>query len=408
MHFTARPGLYSLALLIVLVGSLSAAEAETPLAKWENGPAAGDDHFTIGVWLQDPANAQRYRDLGVNLYIGLWQGPTRAQLEALREAEMPVIARQNDLARTMLEEEDELLQVIVGWKHQDEPDNAQRQDDGWGPPVPPEQISRIRDKWHEHDGTRPVYLNLGQGVAWDGWIGRGERTGKPEDYSEYQKGADILSFDIYPAASTRATRGEHWRVGYGVKRLRAWTDDDKPVWNILEASRISGAGKVTPQEMRAQVWMSIIYGSTGITWFVHEFEDGRYVTDRAIFDDDELRLVMRQLNARLQELAPVIHGPTVEDGHTVELTEGEGDDRIKRDYGIAPVATMQKRHEGAVYLFAVRMRDATAEARFTIDGLEGGDEVAIIGEDRTLRSRDGTFSDKFEAWDSRIYRIESE
>ena len=394
------------AMFASVLASVSVADTESPLAKWENGPSADPAHFPIGVWMQDPVHAERYKELGINLYIGLWQGPTRGQLEALLEAEMPVIASQNDLARTMLEEEDDLLGVIVAWKHQDEPDNAQREGDGWGPPVPPQRIERIQEKWHKHDGTRPVYLNLGQGVAWDGWIGRGERTGKPQDYPAYQEGADILSFDIYPAASTRATRGEHWRVGYGVKRLRAWTDDDKQVWNILEASRISGAGKVTPQEMRAQVWMSIIYGSTGITWFVHEFEDGRYVTDRAILDDDELRPVMRQLNARLQKLAPVIHSPTVEQGHTIELTEGEGDDRIKRDYGIAPIATMQKRYEGAVYLFAVRMRDAAAEARFTIDGLEGEHEVAIIGEDRTLRSRDGTFDDKFEAWDCRIYRLE--
>ncbi|MFH1566370.1 MAG: hypothetical protein ABIL09_00100, partial [Gemmatimonadota bacterium] len=53
-------------------------------ARWTNGPPQGDDYFPIAVWLQDPANAARYQAAGINLYVGLWQGPTEAQLEALR------------------------------------------------------------------------------------------------------------------------------------------------------------------------------------------------------------------------------------------------------------------------------------------------------------------------------------
>ena len=48
------------------------------------------------------------------------------------------------------------------------------------------------------DATRPVYLNLGQGVAADTWYGRGNRTNHPEDYPLDSQGADILSFDTYP------------------------------------------------------------------------------------------------------------------------------------------------------------------------------------------------------------------
>lgn len=38
-------------------------------ARWENGPSAGDDYFPIAVWLQNPSNASRYRQAGINLYI---------------------------------------------------------------------------------------------------------------------------------------------------------------------------------------------------------------------------------------------------------------------------------------------------------------------------------------------------
>ena len=72
------------------------------------------------------------------------------------------------------------------------------------------------------DPDRPVMLNLGQGVAWDGWYGRGVRTNHPEDYAEYAKGCDIASFDIYPACHDNAeVAGKLWYVARGVDRLQA-------------------------------------------------------------------------------------------------------------------------------------------------------------------------------------------
>src|SRR5947209_1716701 len=62
---------------------------------WTHGPPFAAPYFPIGVWLQDPQNAPRYRDAGFNLYVGLWQGPTEEQLAALAAAGMPVICAQN-------------------------------------------------------------------------------------------------------------------------------------------------------------------------------------------------------------------------------------------------------------------------------------------------------------------------
>src|ERR1041385_7068733 len=48
-------------------------------------PAISEDpgFFPIAVWLQDPRNAVRYREAGINLYVALWKGPTEEQLAAL-------------------------------------------------------------------------------------------------------------------------------------------------------------------------------------------------------------------------------------------------------------------------------------------------------------------------------------
>ena len=69
-----------------------------------------------------------------------------------------------------------------------------------------------------------MLLNLGQGVAWDNYIGRGVRRNHPEDYPEYIKGCDIASFDIYPAVHDHAdVAGKLWFVADGVTRLRKWS-----------------------------------------------------------------------------------------------------------------------------------------------------------------------------------------
>ena len=52
----------------------------SPYAQWQNGPPTDPAFFPLGVWVQDPRNAEPYQEIGVNTYVGLWQGPTEDQL----------------------------------------------------------------------------------------------------------------------------------------------------------------------------------------------------------------------------------------------------------------------------------------------------------------------------------------
>ena len=63
---------------ILAMGSLVLARGEGPT--WSNGLPTDPGFFPIGVWLQPPSRAQAYRDAGINLYVGLWKGPTEEQL----------------------------------------------------------------------------------------------------------------------------------------------------------------------------------------------------------------------------------------------------------------------------------------------------------------------------------------
>ena len=283
-----------------------ARKAPGPYAKWRFGPGRDANYFPIAVWLQDPKNAAKYKAAGINLYVGLWKGPTERQLAALKKARMPVICPQNAVG---LEHRGDPL--IVGWMHGDEPDNAERRKDGKGydPPIPPATIIADYKKIRAVDPTRPVLLNLGQGVAWDGWHGRGVRTNHPEDYPEYVKGCDIASFDIYPVVRLRPqVKGKLWYVARGVKRLVRWTDGKKPVWNCIECTRIGNVKvKLTPRQIRAEVWMSIVHGSRGLIYFVHQFKP-RFI-EAALLHDKQMLAAVTRINKRIHALAPVLNSP---------------------------------------------------------------------------------------------------
>ena len=45
---------------------------------WSHGPPSTPEYFPIAVWLQDPRQAARYKDAGINLYVALWRGPTES------------------------------------------------------------------------------------------------------------------------------------------------------------------------------------------------------------------------------------------------------------------------------------------------------------------------------------------
>ena len=359
--------------------------------QWKNGPPADAGFFPIAVWLQNPAKAGQYKQAGINTYVALWRGPTEKQLAELKEAGMKVICHQNETGLRLAADS-----TIIGWMHGDEPDNAQSlgRGKGYGPPIPPAKIVAGYNKIRQADPTRPVLLNLGQGVAWDGWHGRGVRTNHPEDYPEYLKGCDIASFDIYPAAHDKPqVAGNLWYVAGGVERLVKWTEGKKPVWNCIECTRINNPNrKATPHEVRCEVWMSIIHGSTGLIYFVHEWQPK--FNESALLSDPEMLAAVTKINRQIAELAPVLNSPTIEEAASVSS-----------DNNRVPVAIVAKKHEGATYIFAVAMRGEAATATFTVRHAEGGKTVEVIGENRTIACRDGTFTDSFGPWDVHLYRI---
>ena len=390
-------------LFVVLVLQLAASvDAGTRPTSRPASLLADPARFPIAVWLQSPRNAAKYQSIGINLYVGLWNGPTAEQLSALEKAGMPVICMQNaEGLKPRWQRE------IVGWMLDDEPDNAQSlgQGKGYGPPITPQAVLERYKAVKANDAGRPVLLNLGQGVAWDGWYGRGVRSNHPEDYPQYVLAGDIVSFDIYPAVHDRKeVAGKLWYVGRGTQRLAQWADGarpegqkpvgqkpagHKPVWTCIECTHISNAAvKPTPEQVRAEVWMAIIHGARGIVYFSHQFEP-RFV-EAGLLEDAQMMAAVGRLNGQIQELAPIINS-----AEPAELAKVQSAPQ-------APVAIMTRRQGSEAVVFAVGMSEATTKATFSLGGATG--RVEVIGEGRTLEAEDGTWTDEFRGYEAHVYR----
>jgi hypothetical protein len=365
---------------------------------WKTGKLADPNFFPLAVWLQSTGNAAKYKAAGINTYVALWRGPTDEQLAELKKQGIVVVCSQNAAGREHLGDP-----TILAWMHGDEPDNAQaiRGQKGYGPPVEPAKIVADYERIKAADPTRPVLLNLGQGVAWDNYIGRGVRRNHPEDYAEYVKGADIASFDIYPAChENQEVAGKLWFVAGGVSRLRKWAGDSRLVWNCIECTRIHNkTTKATPQQVKAEVWMSIVRGSKGLIYFCHEWEP-KFV-EAGLLADAEMLKEVTAVNAQIQELAPVINSRDSPGLVTIESSRPD-----------VPVEAAVRRHNHNLYIFAVSMRGEETSATFKLpdylnkDALKPEAKTAkVLGEDRSVEVAGGAIRDTFAPWAVHLYQI---
>jgi len=357
--------------------------------KWANGPSSDPNAFPIAVWLQSPGKASEYQSIGINLFVGLWQGPTEAQLSALTSAAMPTFCAQEGVWSSHVSDP-----TITAWTQQDEPDNAQPDGNGgYGPCIDPKEIVTRYQEMVKNDATRPVYLNLGQGVANTDWIGRGVCTGKTEMYPEYAKGADILSFDIYPVNSDDAkVHGKLEYVAKGVDLLRQAVNYEKPVWVWIETTDYGGGGPApTVAQIKSEVWMALIHGARGIGYFAHVFSPS--FIEAGLLADTTIKNGVSDINSQVQSLAAVLNTQSL-DG-VVKATSSNPS---------VPVDIMVKQHAGSLYVFAVAMSDGATDVKFDVLTTTGP-SAKVLNESRSLELTAGSFSDAFAGYAVHAYEL---
>lgn len=371
-----------------------AAATPTPTATPVSGPVNGmltndPNFFPIGVWLQTPeSTAAQYKAIGINTFVGHYNGVSHANLQAMANNGFVTIADQNSASLS-----DSLAaNVLKAWLPYDEPDNAQANDSGgYDPCIPASTVVSAANAMKAADPShRPVMLGFGRGVADVNWVGRGTCTGNTQYYRDAAAGGDIFAFDIYPVNNDG---GKLYLVAQGVDNLRTWTGGTKPVWADIETTAFSsGNGQPTPAQTKFEVWSAIIHGAKGIDYFCHIFSPS--FIEAGLLSRADMSAAVKAINAQITSLAAVINVGTPV-ANTVTSSAGAG----------VPVDTMTKSYGGSTYVFAAAMRGAATTATYRPAGISSG-TVTVLGENRTLTLTGGAFTDTFAGYDTHIYKID--
>ena len=238
-------------------------------SKWPNGIPSDPNFFPIWVWDQDPADAAAYKEAGVNMYVNPCTF-TEVKLSQLAAAGMKAICEQDPVALRHINDT-----TIVGWLNYDQPDVTRTGDNWRMPAMEPSMIIGRYNDFRSKDASRPIYLALSEGVVSADFPLRNERRNHPEDYREFVKGADILGLHVTPVNEVEPpVHNSLWYLAQGVDNLRASSGGAKPVWCVIESTKLgrTSAAKPTPAQVKAEVWMALVHSANGIGYLCHSRE----------------------------------------------------------------------------------------------------------------------------------------
>lgn len=369
-------------------------------SQFSNSLPSDPGYFPVGVWFQRVAyqnDIDLDKDAGINLYVVL---TTDSNLPLVQRNGMRAILQQSQWRANRIAASSP---AVAGWELFDEVDMEQGPSRGYA------TLSDIVA--HLPQDGRMRFNNYGKGVMF--WETDAEAA---RFVNEFQ---NVVSNDIYwftdphyagPLAILWLNNGQSLTVnqtrraanyGYTVDRMRALDATDgvrRPIWNVVEVgwpytkSATLGARAITPAEVRAAVWHSIIAGARGIIYFNHSF-GGPHRSHQALRDPayTAVRTAVKNTNHLIEGLAPVLNAPFADGFAAADST----------------VRTMTKLHEGRYFVFAGSKENRPSTPTISLAGLGSGTAI-VIGENRTIPISNGRFSDTFEDGNAiHIYRIEA-
>jgi hypothetical protein len=137
-----------------------------------------------------------------------------------------------------------------------------------------------------------------------------------------------VAFDIYPYnncggdPNEKVTCGQFWVNAFGVDRLHPWSNRSQAVWTDIERTTIAAVTTAGPTstQLRSEVWLALIDGANGITYFVHSWaptlrEDG-------IFASAPIVAAVKVRNQQVKSLGPVLNSANVPGVLTVASSNG--------------------------------------------------------------------------------------
>jgi len=342
--------------------------------------------YPIAVWAMGAGTAPAFSKMGVNIFVGGEGDDPKAWADAIAESKCVGFVHwkgRSDEARKVVASSPGFL----GWMHGDEPDNAGTDAKGeyHATMIMPDVLIGRYEAMKKSSTPAPMYLNLGVGLA------VGSKQSTPDHlYYEFMKCADVVCYDVYPVSTHPGGSNRLHLVARGVERLRRFAGPDKPVWIWLECGRLrgdnSGIGNraPAPHELRAEVWMAILYGASGIGYFPHKWNPWA-AGPKAI--PQELRAEMKLTNRLLHKAAPILR--------TGQKTT------LKTDAGSGHVAAAGWQKDGDLLVVAVNMRSVAAKATIQVPGAVK--RLKVVGQNYSVRPTAGALVEEFKPYEVRLY-----
>ena len=412
--------------------------------RFSHGLPTRKSYFPIGVWFESvtsQADVNKDRDAGLNLYVVL-------------TANSDLSLVQSNGMRTLLQHEDwgssasaRANPAVAGWVVADEIDMLQSNEEG--AIAARQELNRILAGLPQ-DG-RARYSNYAKGVLF--WNSDSDAAQYVNNFQQLVsadlywftddnvcsrwEGGEFLgtALDLDPAACRRAAN-----YGATVRRMRGLVNPagSKPIWAFVELGHPYPEAQwptITPAQVRAAVWQSLIAGARGIIYFNHSF-GGPEQTQHILRDGLDasssyapIRSVVSATNGQIRRLAHVLNSPTVRSGWSqgpgttamVKWAAGKSGAKKKckskrkrckepkakkgAKQGCEAKKKRCRKAKGHLYVFA-GSAGSSVNGRFSLPCV-GDAKAAVLGEGRTISVRGGSFSDRFANGNAiHIYRID--
>jgi hypothetical protein len=358
----------------------------------------GKKFFPVMSWVQPVALFEENKSIGVNVFVG--QGARGEKPKEFLDACLKA-GVYGAISIHSVEEENIVKEVkdhpaLLFWWLPDEPDNYGR---GKLPKYTPEEIKELYEMIKRNDPNHPVFVNFGSG------LGTGNLPIPGRKYLEYMPYCDGLSTTgSYPENAPGEPK-ELFNKARAMKYLVKFdTTKKKPLTQWIGLSYIGAetqnpdptARGPKPEEVKAQIWMCIVEGATGIGFFPHSWSTPDKPNERNYTQfrvDENVKKEVKRVTDQIKELTPVILSPN--STKTVKVTNLEETD----------VNILLKEKGDELYIFASNERPREGKVKFEIDPSIKVLSVKVYGENREIKLDKNSFEDSFKIFEPHIYVV---
>ncbi|UXM89868.1 hypothetical protein [Paenarthrobacter sp. JL.01a] len=396
----------------------AAALHELPRIPWEGGTAywrqfskafaagwSDPSFFPIAIWYGSPGSDEQLKydkALGINTYV---QGNPDASSAAISAHGMFTLYTPTDAPSNWDRQVGSVLDDEVDGRYE-----------------PVAGLAHMKQLAAQHDPAqtgRFTYANWTSGIL---------TYDVPMQFStDYYSTANVNSVDQYFYSVPQCDWGEgtlRWRTpngqnpitasncrtasSYGKimqlqQEINATRGVQAPLWALPTVVSTGGSTRgykqLGPEQVKAQVWASVIHEARGIVWFsqspdqqeVNDCITGDAFQDARKHSADCLKdqvAAVGVVNHAIAALAPVLNT------QSYVWDFGEGTD------------TMLKAKDGSAYVFAMTDDGATGSRTFTLPGGITASTVEVLDENRSIPIQGGKFTDDFpNEYTHHVYRI---